>query len=573
LSLFDSDDEDSPQTFLRVSHGIPDDIPASLDLLFSLYTSSGDPAEAYGISTKRNLTNTSSSLSFETVISWIEDCQNNHHLCSRKLPLKDAEHEFQTWPARLLDLEAFDKASPDIKLVDNDASAKKYFCLSYCWGNSKTFITTARSLRFRKSRIKFDSLPTTFRDAVKIARELKIKWMWIDALCIIQDDRKDWERESVKMGAIYSMAYATIAADAGSDSDAGCFNIKSVSQDLTSGNTPFELASSLDDGTESKIYLWDPARSAPKTTTPEIDGSPLSERGWVCQERILSPRILHYTDTQLFWECRQVLKAEDNLQVSGDTVCGLARSLYGSTTDPIGRANLLGIWYNAVVAQSYSRRKLTRPEDKLSALSGIARAFGRHFRTTYLAGLWYQDLPWGLSWRRKGLVVAASSYRAPSFSWAAYDAPVEWPALSMTQTSRLKVLSIDITLRGSDPFGQVSNCSLKVEGYVYSASVTPHKQMTPGGVDLTWQLRGARGEWGQAFVDEASAETTIEVIVETEYLILSHDDKSKHTRALLLEKTSVDDQYRRKGVAEIHGFAIEDSDYFDEKSRRKLTLI
>jgi hypothetical protein len=111
------------------------------------------------------------------------------------------------YPSRLIDVHAFFHSS-DVQLVDNDGSSKHYITLSYCWGKSRTFTTTSRSLRLRKARIHFESLPRTFKDAVQIARELEVRFLWIDALCIIQDDQLDWQRESAKMGAIYR--YTTI---------------------------------------------------------------------------------------------------------------------------------------------------------------------------------------------------------------------------------------------------------------------------------------------------------------------------------------------------------------------------
>jgi hypothetical protein len=411
-----------------------------------------------------------------------------------------------------------------------------------------------------------------------------MRWLWIDALCIVQDDRADWEQESVKMGAIYSMAQVTIAADSGTDCNSGCFNYKSTSQELASDNVPLELKTTTSEGKPSKICLWDPSvRGAQKPTPPEIDGSPLAERGWVCQERILSPRILHYTSTQLFWECRQVLLAEDNLrpwtlwssnQTTSNTVCGLARNLYGSTTDPAGLARLLGIWYNSVVAQSYSRRKLTLPDDKLTAISGIARAFARHFRTTYLAGLWLLDLPWGLSWRRRGTATYTSSYRAPSFSWAAFDAPVEWPPPSAGQNSCLAVLETHIVHAGSDPFGRVTACSLVVEGYVHTAMAAPRKRMTASGVDLAWELLGHKGQFlGTAFLDDDSGGATgIESINQVDYIVLSHDEETKHSRVLLIERTDVEGEYSRVGFAELLGLD-DDEEFFDEDCLVRLTLV
>lgn len=83
------------------------------------------------------------------------------------------------YPSRLIDVNAF-KESKDIQLVENDGSYSHYVTLSYCWGKSRTFTTTSRSLRLRKARINFDTLPKTFMDAVRIVRKLKVQYLWIE---------------------------------------------------------------------------------------------------------------------------------------------------------------------------------------------------------------------------------------------------------------------------------------------------------------------------------------------------------------------------------------------------------
>lgn len=310
------------------------------------------------------------------------------------------------------------------------------------------------------------------------------------------------------MGAIYSSAYLTIAADQSGDSNGGCFNSTSVAQDESMDMEPMELRTQADKRISS-VYLWDPGRGTTwRNNLPEIDGGPLAERGWVCQERILSPRILHYTSSQLFWECRHQLLAEDGLKpwatssippldggtstsltsvASTDTtslltsatptVCGLSRALYSDF--PTSPAHLLETFYTAVISQSYSPRRLTHASDKLPAISGIARVFHKHLRSAYAAGIWLDsDLAWGLSWRRRaggplrrrdtamtdvgdGSQQASKTssarkgdgYRSPSFSWACLDAPVEWPLRFAAECTRFRLLDSSIKLAASPSNG------------------------------------------------------------------------------------------------------------------------
>jgi hypothetical protein len=531
----------------------------------------GDPAAiSFGITTKRLLSNTSSKDTFGTIHQWLEDCISNHD-CSTPLPLRDQEH---TPAARLLDLNAFPPSDPDIRLVDNDDDERRYATLSYCWGKSRSFITTTRSLRLRQSRVDYLSLPNTFKDAIQISRGLNIRYLWIDACCIIQDDMFDWQTESAKMGYIYSNSYVTIAADSGKDSGSGCFNEQSTSQELAFDSMPFELTTTTSGGEKSSVFLWDPSRGSRRPTPPEIDGSPLSERGWVCQERILSARILHYTKSQLFWECRQCLLAEDGLRPwslwgDADTVPGLARNLYGTTADLYSRNRLLDIWYQNVVSQSYSRRKLTRPEDKLTAISGIARAFHRHFRSKYIAGLWELDLVFALCWRRRGPVIHPAIYRAPSFSWARIDATIEWPLRASMKTAvDLSLVETKIEYESEDAFGRVSSCSIQVKGRLRRAMVTARKRISASGVDLTWELRTLASKLlGTGFMDSDDLDEGSE---EVDCLILDENDKGQ---ALILERVSEEcSDYARIGVAELLGLD-KDNDFFEKGEEKLIRLV
>lgn len=526
-------------------------------------------AVKFGVTVKQTLSSTRSDASFDTVQSWLQDCVA-HHDCAVPISLKDQEH---TPAARLLDLRAFASSDMDVRLIDNDVPRSRYATLSYCWGKSRTFTTTTRSLRLRQTRIDFRSLPRTFQDAIVIARRLDIRYLWIDAMCIIQDSLIDWQRESAKMGYIYSNSYVTIAADSGTDSESGCFNEHSTSQELAVETAPFVLNSTTSDGQKSSLYLWDPSRGSRRPTPPEVDGSPLSERGWVCQERILSARILHYTKSQIFWECRQSLFSEDgfrpwSLWSDAETVPGLARNLYGTTADLLSQNRLLDIWYQNVVSQSYSRRKLTRAEDKLSAISGLARAFHRHFRCSYVAGLWDLDLAFAICWRRRGPGQRPGLYRAPSFSWASIDAAVEWPLRASMMGMDLKVNSIDVQQQSDDLFGRVSSCSLSIQCQLRRALVTARKRISAGSVDLTWELRSTSNKLlGTAFMDDDyhnDGSTSVDC------LILNKNGKGQ---TLLLEQISEGGQrYQRIGVAELLGLD-EDAEWVPSGPEQSVELI
>ncbi|KAH7086132.1 heterokaryon incompatibility protein-domain-containing protein [Paraphoma chrysanthemicola] len=149
-----------------------------------------------------------------------------------------------------------------------------------------------------KSAIQVDSLPTTFRDAMVVTRALGINFLWIDALCIVQDSVDDWRAESSRMDAIFEGATCTIAAAGASDSHGGCFKTRN----------PLELLSCQIPGASAYV-------GAPFATLrihEVTDPSQLSRRGWIFQERLLSCRTLSFGQSGLFWHCARGAAAEQN---------------------------------------------------------------------------------------------------------------------------------------------------------------------------------------------------------------------------------------------------------------------
>jgi hypothetical protein len=108
-------------------------------------------------------------------------------------------------------------------LRDTNGAHGKYIALSHCWGKSHHLTTTTRNISAHKNGIPLDVLPATFRHAVQVAQELKIAYIWIDSLCILQDDAADWEVESAKMGNVYADSYLSVAAMSSTDDSSGCF--------------------------------------------------------------------------------------------------------------------------------------------------------------------------------------------------------------------------------------------------------------------------------------------------------------------------------------------------------------
>ncbi|KAH6702239.1 HET domain-containing protein [Verticillium dahliae] len=129
------------------------------------------------------------------------ECEKKHPACSQVTG---------ELPRRLLHIGS--AARPDVRVTASFPEDARYIALSHCWGPDAPFTTTWVTLTQREEGIEWNDLPRTFQDAITVARQLDVEYMWIDSLCIIQDDEDDWAVESLKMGFIYERAYLTVAA-------------------------------------------------------------------------------------------------------------------------------------------------------------------------------------------------------------------------------------------------------------------------------------------------------------------------------------------------------------------------
>ncbi|TVY89211.1 hypothetical protein LAWI1_G006807, partial [Lachnellula willkommii] len=177
----------------------------------------------------------------------------------------------------------------------------QYAALSHCWGTKQTFITSSTNLEDRKKSIDFNELPQTFRDAVSVSRSLGINYLWIDSLCIIQNDIDDWKRESIKMEQVYSDATLVISASRATSDSTGFLNPRRTDEIISISSGKGEKMSTL--------YL--PQALQPFDSTDPLKSEPLHQRGWALQERYLPRRTLYFGSHQTFWNCQTLSRSED----------------------------------------------------------------------------------------------------------------------------------------------------------------------------------------------------------------------------------------------------------------------
>ena len=497
-------------------------------------------------------TDSASKFSFGRLEAWIRSCNREHGASCAPWALLSAR-----LPTRVLDV----SIDPDfVRLVETSGQHGTYITLSHRWGGSGVITTELSTIEARKSGIPLSQLPRTFLDAVQIARRLNIRYLWIDSLCIIQDSTSDWEHESSKMADVYANSYLTIAASSSPDSNGGCFpswdrrsRKPHVSPDSSSLGMPFlaNTAPLLDTRGDppgprwmtTKRFVWlDASRgdersglyihvewmpsSILKRPRPYFVGGfgrrfdplqhePLNSRGWTLQERLLSPRTLHYATDQMYWECEKTFFAEDG-SFFDPTFFSLNTTIYGQYTPlsergfrqrgttsfiegyPLPMLAPKGRWRGGWLShiESYSKRNLTKDGDKLPALSGLATFIASRTGDEYYAGLWRDHIIEDLHWRvytrpevrqggstvesedctllypaPEGLksvygpklcdVVAPSTYRAPSWSWASLDANIKFVPLDFGRI-RTEFISCHIRPAGMDAFGKVASGWIKL---------------------------------------------------------------------------------------------------------------
>lgn len=224
------------------------------------------------------------------------------------LDVCDTEHGHRT--AEFLGTGALQMPTRLIHILDSkihlettqESSFVRYLALSHCWGKSPKLRTLTSNLSAFCTEIPYDRLPLNFQEAIKVARGLRISYLWIDSLCIVQDDVEDWEREAGRMGQVFSNAYCTIAATSAASSDEGFLT--------RHGNPPLYATIETPDGGILHVseFMGDYHQ--------DVELAPLNTRGWVLQERALSRRTLHFTQTQVYWECGKGVHSERLFKLS-----------------------------------------------------------------------------------------------------------------------------------------------------------------------------------------------------------------------------------------------------------------
>ncbi|KAF7532591.1 hypothetical protein G7054_g7797 [Neopestalotiopsis clavispora] len=355
-------------------------------------------------------------------LKWYNTCKNDHPGCQPST----VQPPFR--PTRLIQVHGRDF---DIwNLVDETKSiTEPYATLSHCWGNSQHETLTRENISRYKEKNSITGLPKTFRDAIEVAKSLGIYYIWVDSLCIIQQDQQDWNEQAILMRKVYTHADCNIAASWARGSDEGCF--------ITS-DAALKHPTLVDLGFQFKscsVYQFSPMRSTNRVSPDlcfidnDLTRAPLNSRAWVIQERYMAPRQLSFTASQVYWECSTLVANEQCPTGFADEYWDLVESLWKRKLLPTSKADLQHVWRYLV--EHYSSCGLTKKTDKAIALKGLAEYLEMtqsDTGNTYLHGLWrhdlYRQLCWEPSFRLKQIPKQIDISIAPTWSWLSLDGRV-----------------------------------------------------------------------------------------------------------------------------------------------------
>lgn len=389
-----------------------------------------------------------------------------------------------------------------IRISPGSDRIAEYAVLSHCWGSpGPDLYTTSSNLETHSLSIDTTLLPCSFQDAITMAQLLGYKYLWIDALCIIQDDPNDWKREAEKMADYYYHSSIMLSAARASSCDDGFLQVRDHLHSPVFGTKePFCLRPA-----------WYSER--------DLQEAAINTRAWVMQERFLAPRMLHFLKKEIVFECGRGCRFEGYFQRNLPDSLGedrLSRRTLGhmleeeqmyeakrkqfpgssNWEEPTGRPTYE--W--CLILEEYTRRLLTYSSDNLSAIAGLARKFRKPRFGPYLCGLWESGLFHQMCWYRPGSNSCLErnapfkEYLAPSWSWACGSGRIAFPTAIQNPPHRShpynqlyheyhhwvsayqpRLLTVDIySHAGSEYFDFLSGSNIEIEGYcrkIYQVSI------------------------------------------------------------------------------------------------------
>lgn len=407
--------------------------------------------------------------SLQQISAWDTACHSTHTDCwsSKSKPLL---------PTRVIDV---GMENGTCYLFESTGLSEHYIALSHTWGTVKILTTKMENLKRHKENIEFKLLPKTFQEAIEVTRHLGIRYLWIDSLCIVQDDLDDWARESSKMASIYRNSYLTMAATAAKDGSEGLFKSRDVEIFRSQISEPTMQSSGRSAVLKARrARKHDCLRSQDSRPDSIEHSEPLMERGWAFQERLLSRRLVHFASDEMIWECQQTAFCEcDSVyrDVPADGLKKIRNMADRSAFEELisGNANMTDIGYQnrhwEHLVGAYTLLNITKDEDRLPAFSGIASTL--FDAQDYMAGIRKNHAARDLLWGSRPHARRSQSYLAPTWSWASLIGGIYFPPSAKESRILIDIIDIFAVPSTVDPFGKVKEAEIRIRGYCLSAKV------------------------------------------------------------------------------------------------------
>lgn len=467
-----------------------------------------------------------SSVQYHLLREWLRYCDETHH-CNKRTGETEG-----FLPTRLLFVG--NRNDPDLLrlTLSADLAEAKYVVLSHRWGtqseDDKTrYCTTMENIGHRQHGFNIADLPKTFQDAIRVTRELGVEYIWIDSLCIIQhgDAQRDWDKESILMESVYSSAYCTIAATSARDMKDGFLDRNTGPKFLYVQNTSgqqFYVCAGTDD------------------FETDVNKAELNTRAWVLQERLLSRRIIHFSASQIYWECGEGVCCGNLIHMHGKR-----RGFFFMHDSHFPNRLFKQGFYTTLefvqtLFQNYSSFHLTENTDRAVAISGLQHRIAHTLDSKYSYGIMEKYFHRNLLWHAHDRKLERISYPGqgvPSWSWMAYNGRilfmnipfgrVEW--LDNIRFEDERMLSLTASIH------KFQNCTTNLVK-------TRHVVVDSGRVERGW-IR-------------YDVENVTDIFL-TRCVIIGRYRKARlwgpnYYFVLVVKRTGVSGEYKRVGSGEIH---------------------
>ncbi|RBA09665.1 hypothetical protein FPRO05_05601 [Fusarium proliferatum] len=365
---------------------------------------------------------------------WVRICDNTHGHASNSLSAPTLNNG--SLPTRVVDVGS--SSNPLIRLVEReDMTSAVYLALSHRWGDdAKQHVgrTLKKNHVSRYNNIDWNELPLNFKDAITVTRGIGVQYLWIDSLCIVQDDEDDWKVESIRMEEVYSNAKCVLAASSSNSSMEGFLNRDTA--------TPSFIELHSESGDISYI-----SKNIDNFKV-DVDESILNTRGWTLQERALARRTIHFSKNQVYFECSKGVQCESLIRYSNERASLLGDSNFPASVETRykgGRVMLVQTLYN-----QYSKRTFWDSQDRPIAISGLEKRLTSAFNTLGGYGMFQLFLERSLLWKKADDTRPLSriefplARNVPTWSWMAYDGVISYVEVEFDK--------VDWTNEYSSPF-------------------------------------------------------------------------------------------------------------------------